>query len=92
MGLKKFAIATFNGYCDAGGYYPGRHHYEVTVIVKPDTQMSIKLRSPKSYARDTKGSDQFNGVTLIVDDRAYELVDNYNETMDKITAAFNQVL
>lgn len=87
---QKFAIATFNGYSDAGGYSPKQHHYEVTVIVKPDTQMSIKLRS--DYTRDYKKSTDFNGVTLIVDDRVYELVDNYNETIDKITTAFNQVL
>ena len=89
---QKFAIATFNGYCDAGGYEPKRHHYEVTVFVKPDTQFSISLRSPRSYTRDYKQSNNFNGVTLTVDDRSYELVDNYNETMEKVTTALNQVL
>lgn len=89
---QKFAIARFNAYSDAGGYEPNKHHYEITVIVKPDTQISVKLHSPQSYTREGKNSKWFNGVTLVVNDRAYELVDNYNETMGKIESALNLVL
>lgn len=90
MGAK-FAILTFNGYNNGGGYgHPGQHTFEVTVFVTPATQ--IRLYRKTGYAVDTTRSDTYNGVSVIVNGTSYEIADNYNTAMDKIARALAEIL